>query len=92
MHSSSGYAGGALWRLFDRNFWFILIWLLPLGLIRLRRLPRSWIIATGLACAGALTLGAYHSARGNVARPLFSVAGPLLSLSVAIFLTHTDRA
>jgi hypothetical protein len=33
-------------------------------------------------------LGAYDDVHGNVARPLFSAIGPLLSLSVAILLAE----
>ena len=86
MRSNSGFLAG-LWRcLRDHTFWYVFVWLLPLGLVRLSRLPRAWIVASILAFGGALTLGAYHNAMGNVARPLFSLAGPLLSLSTALFL------
>jgi hypothetical protein len=92
MHAHHGFLTGLRGCLLSRDFWYILVWLLPLGLIRMRRLPRPWIVATALACAGALTLGAYHSAGGNVARPLFSVAGPLLSLSTALFFSGANGA
>ena len=92
MRSGSGFLAG-LWNcLIDHTSWYVFIWLLPLGLVRLSRLPRAWILASLLAFSGALTLGAYHNAMGNVARPLFSVAGPILSLSTALFLVGPRAA
>jgi hypothetical protein len=77
----------ALWgNILDHTFWYVFIWLLPLGLVRLRRLPQTWVVATAVAFCGALALGAYNDARGNTTRALFNVAGPLLSLSAAVFL------
>ncbi len=86
MHAHEGFLTGLRACLLDHTFWFVFIWLLPLGLLRLRRLPRPWVLASAIAFCGALALGAYHNASGNVARPLFSVSGPILSLSAAIYL------
>ena len=92
MHSSDGFLMG-LWKcLIDHTSWYVFIWLLSLGLVRLSRMPRAWILASVLASCGALTLGAYHNAMGNVARPLFSIAGPILSLSTALFLAGSREA
>jgi hypothetical protein len=30
----------------DRNFWYVFAWLLPLGLCRLKHLPREWVMAS----------------------------------------------
>jgi hypothetical protein len=86
MRAGEGFMNGLRACLLDHTFWFVFIWLLPLGLLRVRRLPRPWVLASALAFCGALALGAYHNASGNVARPLFSVSGPILSLSTAIYL------
>jgi len=71
------------------ELWYTFIWLLPLGLLRLKRLDRRWIWATAPTFLLALLLGAYTDAQGNIARPLFSIAGPLLSLSAASLLTDS---
>lgn len=85
--SSSRLAGV----LFSPTFWYVFIWLLPLGLLRLKRLPRSWVYASIFSALTALALGVYRDVGGNVARPMFDVLGPILSLSVAIFLTGFSK-
>lgn len=86
MHDPIGFLPG-LRRLFlGHAFWYTFMWLLPLGLVRSRRLPRPWVCATAAAFCGALALGAYNDAAGNTSRALFNIAGPVLSLSVAVFL------
>jgi hypothetical protein len=72
----------------SRTFWYLFVWLLPFGALGLRRLPRAWVIASIVAALGALTLGLYKNIGGNVARPIFDVAGPMLSLSAAIWLSR----
>ena len=71
MHADHGFLAG-LWRcVFDHTFYYIFIWLLPLGLVRLRRFPRPWIVACHcLAFCGALALGAYITPGANFASPL----------------------
>jgi hypothetical protein len=72
---------------FDRNVFFMVIWLVPLGIPRLRLLPMKWIAGSGAAVAMALALAVWHSSSaGAAARPMFSAAGPLLSLSAALYL------
>lgn len=74
----------------DRNFWYIFFWLLPLGLVRLNRLPRNWRIATAATCVTAFALDAYYGGQpGTIGRALFSIAGPLLSASVAMLLFNS---
>jgi hypothetical protein len=75
----------------DRNLWYIFIWLLPLGLVRLDRLPRNWRIATAATCVTAFALDAYYGGQpGTIGRALFSIAGPLLSASAALLLFTKD--
>jgi hypothetical protein len=90
MYGASNFLTSLCRCLIDHTFWYIFIWLLPLGLLRLRRLPRSWVMATGVAFCGTLAIGAYHN-MGDTARPLFNVAGPILSLSAAIFLAGSSK-
>ena len=71
----------------DRNFWYVFAWLLPLGVWKLKSLPRPWVWAAALTSVVALVLGAYNDMAGTVARPIFDIAGPLLSLSVALLIS-----
>ncbi len=80
------YLAGLMRCLAAREFLYTFVWLLPLGLCGIARLPKAWAI--GAACAGmaGLALGAYDDALGNATRAIFSAIGPPLSLSVAMFL------
>jgi hypothetical protein len=87
LHGNSGYLEHFLSSFRDRNLWYIFFWLLPLSLLQLRRLPRAWRIATAVTSATAFALDAFYGgAPGTIGRALFSIAGPLLCASVAIFL------
>jgi hypothetical protein len=77
---------GLLGVITNRSFWFVFVWLLPLGLPGLGGLPKPWVRASLCAALGALLLGAYHGSEGNVARAMFNAAGPVLSLAAAISL------
>jgi len=76
--------------LHDRNLWYIFLWLLPTAIPNLKRFPKSWLIPIGATCATALVLDAYFGsapvAGSAWGRALFSIAGPVLSLSSASFL------
>jgi hypothetical protein len=85
-HASGTGFGGRLNVFFSLTLWYVFIWLLPLGVLRLKKLPRPWVIASICAAITALALGMYRDIGGNVARPLFSVLGPMLSLSAATWL------
>jgi hypothetical protein len=87
LHGNSGYLEHFLSSFRDRNLWYIFFWLLPLSLLQLRGLPRAWRIATAVTSATAFALDAFYGgAPGTIGRALFSIAGPLLCASVAIFL------
>jgi hypothetical protein len=78
-----------LWHcLVAHEMWYTFIWLLPLGVVSLKRLPRAWVLASFAAMFIALALGAYRNTLGSVARPMFNATGSLLTLSVSVFLTH----
>ena len=87
-----GYVAGLLRGVLSRNFWYVFAWLIPLGVWRLGRLPRAWVQASAFAVVAALAMGAYMDSQGNVSRAVFNVAGPVLSLSVAMLLTRGARA
>lgn len=87
LNSHSNYATNLLRSLVDRNFWYIFLWLLPLGLARLGRFSRPWVWAAAAGSAVAFLLNSYYAGDpGTAGRAVFSTAGPLLSLSAGSFL------
>jgi hypothetical protein len=82
------YLLGLVGCFFARETFYVFGWLLPLGIWRLRRLPKPWVVASVCAALAALGLGAYDNAVGNDVRPIFSAIGPLLSLSAALLLAE----
>jgi hypothetical protein len=87
LHRGDSYLGHFASSLYDRNLWYIFLWLLPTAIPNLKRLPKAWLIPAGATCAMAFVLDAYFGgAPGTVGRALFSIAGPVLSLSSALLL------
>lgn len=76
----------------DREFWYIFFWLLPIGLPRLKCLPRSWLVPTAATVAMVFILEDYYGGGGaTIGRALFSVTGPVLALSSSLFLLETSK-
>jgi hypothetical protein len=87
LHGNSAYVTHFLSSFRDRNFWYIFFWLLPLALLKLRRLPLNWRVATAATSVTAFALDAYYGGNpGTIGRALFSIAGPLLCASAALLL------
>jgi hypothetical protein len=87
LHRGDDYLGHLASSLHDRSLWYIFLWLLPTAIPNLKRLPKAWLIPVGATCAMAFVLDAYFGgAPGTVGRALFSIAGPVLSLSSALLL------
>jgi hypothetical protein len=87
LHRGDDYLGHFASSLHDRNLWYIFLWLLPTAIPNLKRLPKAWLIPVGATCAMAFVLDAYFGgAPGTVGRALFSIAGPVLTLSSALLL------
>jgi hypothetical protein len=90
LRSGAASAATAVAVLKDLNFWYVFSWLLPIGLFRLKRLPREWVAASFLTALVAIGFTAFHNnsqdAGPAVARPIFSIAGPLLSVSIALLI------
>ena len=87
MHGNTAYLHHFLSTLGDRNLWYVFFWLLPLGLVKLNKFPRSWLLATAMTGVTVFVLDTYFGADpGSVGRAMFSVAGPLLSGSVAVLI------
>jgi hypothetical protein len=78
------YLASALRCFFNREFLYVFAWLLPLGLRRLGIFPRPLAAASLAGVLASVAMGAYSEATGNTVRPMFNVAGPLLSLSAAV--------
>lgn len=75
----------------ELRFWYPFVWLLPLGIWRVGSLPRRWVLATSATTAFALLMAILSHLGGTVNRPVFNVAGPLLSLSAALFVSDTQE-
>jgi hypothetical protein len=92
LNSHGNYAANLFHSLADRSSWYVLIWLLPVGLVRILEFPRPWLAAAAAASVCALGLNAFHSAvgggGGGIGRYVFDSAGPLLCLSAAAWLTR----
>ncbi|HEX3279847.1 MAG TPA: hypothetical protein VHR36_01340 [Pyrinomonadaceae bacterium] len=83
----------SLWKIIsDQSFWYVLVWLLPLGIWRLKDFPNAWVSASVATAILALLFGIFADSLGNAGRAIFDVAGPLLSLSVAVFLVRLFEA
>jgi uncharacterized membrane protein len=71
------YLSGLVGCLTARESLYVFGWLLPLGIWRLGRLPRTWVVASVCAALAALAIGAYDDAMGNTVRPVFSALEPV---------------
>lgn len=92
LHRNRNYLGHLASSLWDREFWYIFLWLLPLGIPHLRRFPKSWLWPLGATSLTAFALDAYYAgAPGTIGRALFSIAGPVLALSAASFLLTSPQ-
>jgi len=87
--SHVNFLSGLVGCILDQSFWYVFMWLLPLGVWRLGYLPRAWVFASVTTAIVALILGAWNGAGGNVARALFNATGPVLSLSAAALIAPT---
>lgn len=85
-YAKIGFAHAVLRCLTAHEFWYTFMWLLPLGIWRLRIMDRRWTWSVLCMFMLALLMGGYNDAMGNTTRAFFNISGPLLSLSVAVFL------
>lgn len=87
LHGGGDYLGSFAASLSDRNLWYVFFWLVPTAIPNLKRFPRTWVIPVAATCAMAFVLNGYFGgAPGTIGRALFSIAGPVLSLSSALLL------
>jgi len=73
--------------LVEGRFWYAFVWLVPLGIWRLNRLPRQWVMASLVTTLFAMFMAVLSHLGGTVNRAVFNVIGPILSVSTALFLT-----
>jgi hypothetical protein len=94
MHADSGFLSALRNNVVDKNLLYGFIWLVPLGVVRLRIFPKPWLLASGACSLLAFVVVAYYGAPpGAAARSVFSVTGPLLSLSAATLAnSHPPRS
>ena len=69
----------------DHGLIYVFAWLAPLGIPGLQRCPRPWVTGAGVSAATVIAFGIYNAEPG-VARSLFNVLGPLLSLGAGVTL------
>jgi len=88
LHQNQNYLAHFAESLTDRMLWYTFLWLLPTAIPNLRRFPRSWLLPIAATCLTAFALDAFHgpAPAGAMGRALFTIAGPVLSLSSALLL------
>jgi len=86
--SEAGVLQGFLTLVGDPGFYYSWVWMVPLGVWRLNKLPPEWVLSSLFAAGVTLFLTSFHSAGGgNAARVIFNAIGPVFSLGAACFLT-----
>jgi hypothetical protein len=61
--------------------------ILPLGLLGIKRMPRSFVLGSMAMGILAILMGSYTDIGTNIYRPLINTVGPLLIISSAKFLS-----
>ena len=89
---SQNFFSGIFASLANNSFWYLFIWLLPLGLIKLRYFPRPLVYACAGSAIIALILGGWNNSGGNIGRPIFETFGPILTISLACFVFSFKKA
>jgi hypothetical protein len=70
----------------NKHMLYGFVWLLPLGVLRLRDFPIAWIVACVCGFIVILLLAVWGGAVSGTLRYTFNLTGGLLSLSAAVFL------
>lgn len=74
----------------DYRFIYPFVWILPLGLWRLNRFPKSWVMATIVTGLFAFGFAGFTQIGASVNRPVFNVIAPLFALSTACFISGAN--
>jgi hypothetical protein len=80
------FFGNLLESVSDHRFLYPFVWLLPLGVWRLNRFPRPWVMATVVTGLFAFGITGYANLGGTVNRPIFNVIALLFGLSTACLI------
>jgi uncharacterized membrane protein len=83
---SQSLPSGILASLANKNLWYVFIWLLPLGVVKLKYFPKPVVYACAGSAVIALILGGWNNSGGNIGRPIFEILGPILTISLAYFV------
>jgi hypothetical protein len=70
--------------------WITVLWLVPLVIYGMARLPSEAVSASVLGLAAAFALAVWNDSGPNSARPLFNIAGPCLCLAFASGVTKVS--
>lgn len=74
------------------NFWLTIVWL-PFVFLAAKRVPKPWRRAALAGTIATIALSAWNNApRGNTARPVFDVLGPLFAVSFALTAELAQRS
>ena len=84
---ASNISSGIWGLMTSKAVFYSFVWLLPLGLLGLRAIPRNWLWASILTTGAAAFLIIMMNAGENAGRPLFNTAGPILLVAAASFIT-----
>ena len=76
---------------FERTNVYCFVFLLPMGLMRIRQIPGRLLTASLAMALAATVLGAYADIHGNMQRPWFNTLGPVLVIASSIFLRDLTR-
>ena len=76
--------------LYIKDILYALTYLLPIGLIGLKRIPLDFVIASLVSGLMVVMAAAYREA--HMGRVLFDTIGPLLTISCAVFLSEILNA
>lgn len=71
--------------------WITVLWLVPLVILGMARLPSEAVSASVLGLVAAFALVVWNDSGPNGARPLFNIAGPCLCLAFAAGVTEVSE-
>ena len=85
-----GTLGSNLVNTLNHRLMYPFVWLVPLGIWRLDRFPRPWVVATIVTGLFAFGFAGFTQIEATVNRPVFNVIAPLFALSTACFISGSS--
>ena len=86
VRGSTPFIADLISTILNRNILYTFVWLLPCGILGLRFLPKGWVWGSIATVVVVFGLSAAIGVGDNIGRPLFSAAGPMLTVGAALFL------